>query len=241
VARAEAAGMVAASDAEIASADFILSILPPSDAPALAQRLGKALKASDRKAVYVDSNAVSPQTVPKIAAPILAAGARFVDAGIIGGPPQPGKPGPAFYASGPDAPLFAALADHGLDVRVLPGPLSAASALKMSYGGITKGVTAIATAMILAATRGGSSEALLKELQASFAPMPWISQHVPGMYHRAYRWVGEMEEVSQFVSEDAAARDMYRGIAQLYDRIAKDFASERREVGMLDAFFKPTG
>jgi len=32
VARASAAGMIAASDEEIAAADFILSILPPADA-----------------------------------------------------------------------------------------------------------------------------------------------------------------------------------------------------------------
>ncbi len=37
-ARAKAAGMVAASDEEIAATDFILSILPPGDAVALAQR-----------------------------------------------------------------------------------------------------------------------------------------------------------------------------------------------------------
>ena len=36
--RAKSAGLVAASDEEIAAADFILSILPPGDAVALAQR-----------------------------------------------------------------------------------------------------------------------------------------------------------------------------------------------------------
>src|SRR5262249_41134155 len=41
--RAKAAGMVAASDEEIAASDFILSILPPGDAVALAQRFAPAL------------------------------------------------------------------------------------------------------------------------------------------------------------------------------------------------------
>src|SRR6266705_1709011 len=82
-----------------------------------------------------------------------AAGAPFVDAGIIGGPPKPGGKGPAFYASGADAPRFAALRDHGLDVRVLDGAIGAASGLKMSYAGITKGFTAIGTASLPKASR----------------------------------------------------------------------------------------
>ena len=41
--------------------DFILSILPPGDAVALARRFAGALTASNSKPVYVDCNAVSPQ------------------------------------------------------------------------------------------------------------------------------------------------------------------------------------
>ncbi len=60
VARAKDAGMTAASDEEIARADFILSILPPGDAVSLAQRFAPALTASNAKPVYVDCNAISP-------------------------------------------------------------------------------------------------------------------------------------------------------------------------------------
>ena len=51
VARARAAGMIAASDEEVAAADFILSILPPGDAVALAERFAPGLKASNAKPV----------------------------------------------------------------------------------------------------------------------------------------------------------------------------------------------
>src|SRR5581483_11147011 len=129
-ARAAAAGMAGSDDAAIAACDVILSIVPPAQALPLAQRLAPALRASPRPPLYVDCNAVSPRTVERIAATIAPAGCAFVGAGIIGGPPQPGRKGPAFYASGPDAPRFAALAEHGLDVRVLAGPLTAAAALK---------------------------------------------------------------------------------------------------------------
>src|SRR5213080_5363887 len=120
-ARADAAGMVSASDEEIAASDFILSILPPGDAVALAQRFAPALSASNSKPVYVDCNAVSPRSAEHIAAAIAPTGSPFVDAGIIGQPPKGNDAGPRFYASGPEAPRFVALKDFGLDVRVLAG------------------------------------------------------------------------------------------------------------------------
>src|SRR5215468_5068012 len=154
--RASAAGMTHASDEEIAASDFILSILPPGDAVALALRFVPALSASNAKPIYVDCNAIAPPTLERVAATIAPTGTPFVDAGIIGSPPKPDDAGPRFYASGPHAPQFAALKDYGLDIRVLEGPLTAASALKMSYAGITKGTQALGAVMMLAATRGGT-------------------------------------------------------------------------------------
>ena len=98
---------------------------------------------------------------------------------------------------GPHAAGFAKLNDYGLIVRVLEGPLTAASALKMSYAGITKGFTALGAAMMLAATRGGSAEALKAELAESQpALLGYLTRQVPSMYSKAYRWVAEMDEIS---------------------------------------------
>jgi 3-hydroxyisobutyrate dehydrogenase-like beta-hydroxyacid dehydrogenase len=87
--RAAEAGMAAASDAEIASADFLLSIVPPGEALALAKRFKPVLQASNRKPVYVECNAVSPKTVDTIASVVSGTGCPFVDGGIIGPPPRP--------------------------------------------------------------------------------------------------------------------------------------------------------
>eukprot|EP01037_Dinobryon_pediforme_P001943 gene1944-1976_t len=167
VARATKAGMQGASPDEIAASDLILSIVPPGEALALALRLAPALQSANRKAIYVDCNAVSPQTVLKVEQVIRATGAGFIDAGIIGLPPSPeGKP-PVFYASGPDAAALMPIAPLGIPVKLLTGPVGAASGLKMSYAGITKGSTALAAAMMLAATRFGAVDDLRAELAAS--------------------------------------------------------------------------
>ena len=221
-ARAEKAGAVpVATDNEFAGqSDFILSIVPPGDAVALAERLAPAIKRAGRKAIYVDCNAVSPQTAERIGAVLDGTGCTYVDAGIIGPPPGPNSR-TIFYASGPGAKAFERLAEHGLSVRVMDGPNGAASAMKLSYAGITKGCTAIGSAMMLGATRGGTADALLQELSES-QPMllNWMRGFVSRMPPKAYRWVAEMEEIAQFQEDDAAARDMYLGIARFYQQIA---------------------
>jgi len=235
--RASEAGLVAASDEEIAAADFILSILPPGDALSLAERFVPALKASNSKPVYVDCNAVNPKTVERVAAAITPTECPFVDAGIIGQPPKPEGPGPRFYASGPAAPRFATLSNYGLDIRVLDGPMSAASAMKMSYAGITKGTQAIGAAMMLAATRAGTADALFEELQHSQKEMfGWFKRQLAMMPPKAYRWVAEMHEIAGFVGDDPTARELYEGAAHFYEHIAEDFEADKKDVSALSAF-----
>jgi len=221
-ARAEKAGAVpvATDDEFVAQSDFILSIVPPGDAVVLAQRLAPAIKRAGRKTIYVDCNAVSPQTAERIGGVLDGSGCIYVDAGIIGPPPGPNSR-TIFYASGPGAKDFEKLADHGLPIRVMNGPNGAASAMKLSYAGITKGCTAIGSAMMLGATRGGTADSLLQELSES-QPMllNWMRGFVSRMPPKAYRWVAEMEEIALFQEDDPAARDMYLGIARFYQQIA---------------------
>ena len=240
-ARARDAGMRAADDRALMQADFLLSIVPPGEALALATRLAPVLTAANKKPAYVECNAVSPATMLKIAGVIAPTGAPFVAAGIIGPPPKPGSSNTKFYASGPAAKDFAKLNDYGLIVRVLGGELTAAHALKMSYAGITKGFTALGAAMMLAATREGAAEALKAELaESQQALLGWLTRQTPNMYSKAYRWVAELDEIASFVGEDRPEHEMLAAAARLYEHIADDYEGEKRETGALDAFLKPS-
>lgn len=235
--RAREAGMQPAEDRALAEADFLLSIIPPGDALALARRLAPVLTAANKKPVYVECNAVSPPTMLKIADVVAATGCPFVAAGIIGPPPKPGSANTKIYASGPAAGDLTILNDFGLIVRVLEGPLTAASALKMSYAGITKGFTALGAAMMLAATRGGSASALKAELSESRPDLlRYLSHQVPSMYSKAYRWVAELDEIASFVGDEHAEHEMLAAAARLYERIAEDYEGKKKETGALDDF-----
>jgi 3-hydroxyisobutyrate dehydrogenase-like beta-hydroxyacid dehydrogenase len=239
--RARDAGMQGVEDRELAKADFLLSIVPPGDALALAKRLADALAESNSKPIYVECNAVSPQTVTGIAEVVKTTGCAFVGAGIIGPPPKPGSTNTKFYAAGPHAKDFAVLNNYGLIVRVLEGPLTAASALKMSYAGITKGFTALGASMMLAAARGGSAAALHAELAESQpALFGYLTRQMPTMYSKAYRWVAEMNEISDFIGDDRPEHAMLEAAGELYERLAADFDGEKQEIGALNQFVAGT-
>jgi L-threonate 2-dehydrogenase len=237
VARARAAGMTDATDAQLVQADFVLSIVPPGEAQALAERLAPAMRDAKRKPIYVDCNAVSPGTVLRIENVVRETGASFVDGGIIGPPPDLDSSRTRIYLSGADAGKVAALQQYGLSTPVQPGPVGAASAMTMSYAGITKGFTALGAAMMLAATRAGSADALVAEMKVSQPVLlKWLTTQMPRMHSKAYRWVAEMEEIAAFVGEDQPGSGFYSAAARLYERIAADFDGAGEATAALDAF-----
>jgi 3-hydroxyisobutyrate dehydrogenase-like beta-hydroxyacid dehydrogenase len=225
--RAAKAGVEVARDdgALVAQADFVLSIVPPSRAAELAERLLPQIRGVERKPVFVECNAVAPATVRQIAAPFQSEGLPFVDAGIIGPPPAPGRPAPRFYASGEAVGRFEELRKFGMDVRPLSSTAGDASALKMAYGGINKGLQALGATIILGAMRSGVSRALWQEMQDSQpAVLQLLARSLPKMYAKAYRWIGEMEEISKFLQPDTGGSEMLSGAAHLYEDIARDYA-----------------
>jgi 3-hydroxyisobutyrate dehydrogenase-like beta-hydroxyacid dehydrogenase len=222
IARAERVGfaVVESDDRLVADADMLLSIVPPGEAVRVTERLAAALQRARRKPIVVDCNAVAPVTAVRIGAALAATGCPYVDAGIIGPPPAPGLR-TVFYVSGEHARDVLVLNDFGLAVRVLEGPIGAASALKMSYAGITKGLTAVGAAMMLGAERAGAAAALKRELGESQPQLlAYLTKHVPAMFPKAYRWVAEMEEIAAFLAADPATPQIYAAIAQLYARFA---------------------
>ena len=210
-------------------ANFILSIVPPGVACAVAERFHGPLSRTEHKPMFVECNAIAPKTVRRIEAMLNETGCAFVDAGIIGGPPPIGDlaKGPRFYASGHHAQMFASLAQYGLDIAVLEASIGAASALKLAYAGLTKGFTALGAAMIGAAAREHLADALRAELARTQPDMlVRLERFIPAMFPKAYRWIAEMEQIADFASEESKGGAIYQGAARLYERIAAEFEDD---------------
>jgi 3-hydroxyisobutyrate dehydrogenase-like beta-hydroxyacid dehydrogenase len=218
--RAAQAAMVDVPIPQMAEAAMVLSVVPPAEARAVVEELAP-LFAQAGSPVFCDANACNPATKRRLATRVTELGGRMVDGAIIGPPPSSSAE-PRLYVCGEWAQDVALLSRFGLDTRVLTGPLGAAAALKMCYGGINKGTIALTTAMLLAAQRHGAAPDLVAELAVSQKPLLERSRRqIPDMYPKAWRWEPEMEEVADFLeADDPEAAAVWRAIARFYRKRA---------------------
>jgi 3-hydroxyisobutyrate dehydrogenase-like beta-hydroxyacid dehydrogenase len=198
-------------------AKIILSVAPPHAAADVA----RAVAAERFTGVFVDANAIAPETTREVARIVEGGGARFVDGGIIG--PANRKPGAArIYLSGPGAPDAAKLFANGpINAITLDGPVSAASALKMCYGGWNKGMQAMLMAIRALAMAEGVDEALLAEWRTSMPEMPARSERtVNDNSRKAWRFVGEMEENARAFAQAGLPTGFHEAAGDIYRRLA---------------------
>lgn len=204
----------------VATCDVLLSILNPAAAVDNARTAAAAMRACGKHPLYVDCNAVAPQTMHEIARIVAEAGGECLDAGIIGPPPR-GKAGMRLYVSGPRAARLQAFNVGGIAVRVLGERVGDASAIKMCYASYTKGAVALGVEMLMAARRLGVGEALDRELRDSAADnRQWILGRSTAMPPKAYRWVPEMREIAKTFEGAGLTPRILLGAADMYEMIA---------------------
>ncbi|KAI0537988.1 6-phosphogluconate dehydrogenase [Xylaria digitata] len=240
------------SDEHLAEAcDVILSVVPPRDAMATAQRIVDAVTGPFRRSeplYFADLNAVAPSTAKNIAALFeqTRGQVRFIDGAIIGNPPTL-KPGtdasgaewsvPSIPISGPykipEIPGYGEKLSAVLNTRHVSGEIGRASGLKMCFASLTKGFTSLAIQSFTTAKRLGVLNELQSELQG-YAPAHWKSAErgVIGMAPKAYRWVREMEEIAlTFDEEGGFPQDLFQGVAKVYQAVAEDTVLGQEKVG----------
>jgi 3-hydroxyisobutyrate dehydrogenase-like beta-hydroxyacid dehydrogenase len=204
----------------VAECDVVLSIMDPGSAVNFAHAAVDALRATGRRTLIVDCNAIAPDTAKEIARLIQEAGGRFLDAGIIGPPPR-GKAKTNLYVSGPGAADLEQLAGSQLIVHAIGEGIADASALKMCYGALTKGTQALWLEVLIAGERLGIAGLLDEQLQQSQAERyGWALSQFPVLPPKAYRWVPEMLEISKTLGGAGMTPKMFQGAADLYRFVA---------------------
>ncbi len=217
-ARASAAGLTdIGTIAELAgAADVVLSICPPHAALDVATSIANA---GTFRSLYVDANAVSPQTSERIANVITAADATYVDGGIIGPPPT--SPGHTrLYLSGDEAGRAQELfAGTNVDARIVTAGPYSASSVKMAYAAWTKG----SSALLLTALALAEAEGVADDLRAEWAlSQPALETRAHGAANSAakkgWRWVAEMEEIAATMASAGLPAGFHQAAAQVYRR-----------------------
>ncbi|KAK5136217.1 hypothetical protein LTR08_003824 [Meristemomyces frigidus] len=227
------------TDVELCNtADYILSIVPPRDALATAQRIVTATSSSrflhrSNPLYFLDLNAISPRSAREIDELFARSSAdvRLIDGGIIGPPPKLKEDGswyrPSMPVSGPHKlseahPRGQHLADV-LSMKHINATIGSATGLKMCFAALSKGFTALAIQTLTTAHNLGCMPELKQHLEAFNPGAAKSVESVTRMPPKAYRWVREMEEIAETMEADGAfegAESIFRPIAQVYELVA---------------------
>ena len=102
------------------------------------------------------------------------------------------------------------------------GELTAVSGLKMCYAAMTKGLQALGIELLVAARAMGLESALAAEQQVggTAAVLKFLQGSVPNMPPKAYRWVGEMEEIATTFDDLGLTPKILLGAADIYRFVA---------------------
>ena len=184
----------------VARTEVVFSVVPPHAA------LGLAKSLPPFPGIFVDANAVSPATAARVGSAVE----RFVDGGIVGGPPAP-----RLYLSGAEAEQVAALfVGSPVETEVVTN----ASALKCAYAAWTKGSGALLLAVREFAQAEGIWDSLAEEWERS---QPQLAARLAAAERSAetkgWRWVGEMEEIAAAFAADGLPPGFHEAAALIYE------------------------
>jgi 3-hydroxyisobutyrate dehydrogenase-like beta-hydroxyacid dehydrogenase len=205
----------------VQSSELIVSIVVPSAAIPVATNVADAVNKSGRKnLLFLDANAISPMTADEIAALLDPAGVDFVDGCIIGSAAKMGK-GTIVYVSGQQASRLKALESFNIPVKVLGPNTNQASAFKVVYAGLTKGLQGLFCELFMGARRFG----LLKELSAQYEDsfpglIDKVSSSIVGLRIHAGRRAEEMDELKRTFNHHGMESFMAPAVQKVLESIA---------------------
>ena len=192
----------------------VVSVCPPHAAIDVA----RGISATGFTGLYVDANAIAPDTARTIGAIV---GENYVDGGIIG-PPALQAGSTRLYLSGPHATDVQDWFTGGyVETAVVGTGLGQASALKMCYAAYTKGSSALLLAIRALAEAEGVTDGLLGEWQRSQPGLPERSEGAArGTSKKAWRFIGEMDEIARSFEGASLPGGFHEAAAEVFRRMA---------------------
>jgi 3-hydroxyisobutyrate dehydrogenase-like beta-hydroxyacid dehydrogenase len=238
---------MASMNALVKEAELIVSIVVPFAAKKVAAKVAKAAAKVGRKdLLYLDANAISPMTADAINSILTPAGVNFIDGCIIGSASRMGK-GTIVYVSGPQAARMQELEAFNIPVKILGAQTNQASAFKVVYAGLTKGLQGLFCELLMGARKFG----LLNEIRAQYDEsfpglLDKISSSIVGLQIHAGRRAEEMDELKRTFNTHGldsfmapAAQKVLRAIAALNLGQASDSGARQGELAeVLELFYQ---
>jgi 3-hydroxyisobutyrate dehydrogenase-like beta-hydroxyacid dehydrogenase len=205
-------------DSVVSRSSVIFSVCPPHAALDVARQVA----AAGFGGVYVDANAISVATAALVASAVTAAGAVYVDGGIIGPPPENTGRTRLYLCGERAAEVRALFTRSALEARIAEGAHGepyAASAVKMAYAAWTKGTGALLLACRALARAEGVERTLLEEWSLSQPALRAQSERsADAAAAKGWRWVAEMEEIAASMAAAGLPPEFHQAAAEIFDR-----------------------
>jgi len=208
-------------NALVKEAELIVSIVIPFAAKKVASKVAKAAAKVGRKdLLYLDANAISPMTADDITKTLVPAGVKFVDGCIIGAAAKMGK-GSIVYVSGPDAARLHDLESFNIPIKVLGPSTNQASAFKVVYAGLTKGLQGLFCELLMGARHFGLLDEIRAQYEASFPGLlDKVSGSIIGLRIHAGRRAEEMDELKRTFNTQGLNSYMAPAVQKVLQAIA---------------------
>ena len=169
---ARAAGITAhlSSKALCEASDLVIAAVTASQSFAVSEEAAKFIRPGS---VYLDLNSASPGTKQRSAALIEAAGAHYVEAGVMTSVPPYGIRTPMLLGGPLADSLAPTLVAWGMDTKAVSDQLGVASAIKMCRSIMIKGLEALVIESYTAARAYGVEGHVLPTLAETFPGIDW--------------------------------------------------------------------
>jgi len=221
--RAENAGVTSVRSMNdlVQEAELIVSIVVPSAAKKVASKVAKAaLKTGRKDLLYCDANAISPMTADAIAEVLTPAEVNFVDGCIIGSAAKMGK-GTIVYLSGPQAERLRGLEAFNIPLKLLGSGTNQASAFKVVYAGLTKGLQGLFCELLMGARKFGLLNEIRAQYEESFPGLLGrVAPSIVGLQIHAGRRAEEMDELKRTFNSQGLDSFMAPAVQKVLQAIA---------------------
>ena len=222
LAHAAASGVTACAgmQAVCQTSNFIASAVTASQTLAVAQAAAQHIQAGT---VFLDLNSASPGTKQQAAKLIEAAGAHYVEAGVMTSIPPYGIRVPMLLGGPLAAEITPKLIALGMDAKAVSADIGIASAIKMCRSVMIKGLEALVIESYATARKYGVEDHVIPTLAETFPGIDWQqtgAYFFSRVVQHGKRRAEEMREAANTVAEASFEPYMAAAIAQKHDWVA---------------------
>jgi 3-hydroxyisobutyrate dehydrogenase-like beta-hydroxyacid dehydrogenase len=196
-----------------AGSDLLISAVTASNTFAVAEAAAPHLRPD---MVFLDLNSASPGTKQQAASLVQAAGAHYVEAGVMTSVPPYGIRVPMLLGGAKSVEMAAWLNTLGMNVKSVSSEIGIASAIKMCRSVMIKGMEALVIESFTTARAYGVEDLVLPTLAETFPSIDWEqtgAYFFSRVVKHGQRRAEEMRESANTVAETGFPSIMAAAIA----------------------------